>query len=133
MSKVIRLIKNISSFILVFVTTFLVGYTLFISCKDIIPLPVYIEVRRIYTTVLTIIIIVSFPVLAVSSFSRIFRILFSLLLIPFCCFFSFISINMPEKILNTTKLERYYYHILIKVAQILEFCNRDMVYLYALE
>jgi hypothetical protein len=81
---------------------------------NFLPLPLFVDAKRIYIYFLAIGFLVLIAILAISSYSKIIRIALLILVVPFCCLFSYMSLDFPERILASAKLSNYHYYVTLE-------------------
>lgn len=113
MNKIIERIRHINPFFCVALVILLTaGYFVLLHYfENLLPLPVFVNTKRIYLIILAIGFIALLLLLAVSKYSVIVRVVLLIFATPFCCLFSYAAIDFPEEILASADLGSYRYHI----------------------
>ena len=115
MNKVIASIGRTSSFLVLSIVILFVGYFIFLRYfQSFLPLPVFIEAKHIYMIILAIGFFALIPISWVTNYPSIIRTALSMLVIIFCCVFSYLSIDIPERILTSTEFNNHQYHITVE-------------------
>ena len=115
MNKAIKLSSRISSILAILMFVLMVGYFVLIYYPEkFLPLPTFVEVKRIYTNTLAIGFLVLLPIVAISTFSKIIRVALLILAVPFCCLFSYLAMSFPEQVRDSTELANQRYHLTIQ-------------------
>lgn len=115
MNKVITSIGRINSFLVLSIVILFVGYLVFLRYfQSFLPLPVFIEAKRIYMIILAIGFFALIPISLVTNYPIIIRIVISMFVIPFCCVFSYLSIDVPQRILKSKDFDNHRYHITVE-------------------
>jgi hypothetical protein len=115
MNKIIASIRRISGFLVTSIVILFVGYFVFLRYfQSFLPLPVFIEAKRIYMNILAIGFFALIPISLVINYPIIIRTVLSMLVILSCCVFSYLSIDIPERILTSTEFNNHQYHITVE-------------------
>ena len=126
MRKVIESFRQLSLFLVIFIPS---TFILFIfipwnELKDVLPLPVFLQVHSFVIIFISISSWLFFPALLTikhpitrNSFWLVIRAAVLSLGIPFCCLFSYASLlhSVPETIYNSAQLDDHKYYLTITV------------------
>jgi hypothetical protein len=77
-------------------------------------LPLFIEAKHIYINILAIGFFALIAVSLATKYAIIIRYVLLILAIPSCCVFSYLSIDVPERILKSIYFNNHRYHITVK-------------------
>jgi hypothetical protein len=109
------LIGRTHSFLVISIVFLFVAYFAFPHyVQDLLPLPLFIEAKRLYMYVLAIGFFILILIPLGTRYPLSIRMALSTLAIPFCCVFSYLWIDTPKQILASTNFNNHRYHITVE-------------------
>jgi hypothetical protein len=106
--KKIRIVSRILAVSTLIIT---IGYFILVNFFDThFPFPIYLVVRHIYEITLAICLLVVFPAIIFSTTSVIIRVLTIFIAFPLWCSFSYIAIEPPEQIKDSSEMGNQHYY-----------------------
>lgn len=115
MNKVATSISRTSNILETTTLVLIAGYFVFLRYSGaFVSLPTFLAFNHVYIVVLAISSFVSLIALPATKFSSIVRLAVFVLLVPFCCLFSYLSMEFPKQILDTANLGNHRYYITVE-------------------
>ena len=115
MNRVIVSVRPISNSLIKLIPVLTIVYFAFLHYfGDFLPLPIFIVAKRICVIILAIGFLLLLPAFSISSYSKVIRFFISIPAVLFCCLFSYLTVDIPEEILDSAVLDSHIYYVTVQ-------------------